>query len=174
MYGSRKSNRSQRRSQWTTCSSPVRSAAIFVRSSGRSCPLLFPHLRKRQSRADRDYIKDGMRWVGRQAQLVNLFPHSNANVGRIEVGTLLGQVLASLLGALIFLMCEALSGSLDEVSGTGQRHMSIEQSRQAKRLQARVQATRVTAALADFRAWQAPWWPLDYVFKTPNSYARAN
>jgi hypothetical protein len=96
------------------------------RCPGRSCALLLPHLRKRQSRTDRDYVKDGMRWIGRQPQLVNLFPHSNANVGRIQVGTLLGQVLASLLGALIFLVREAFGGSLDEVAWAGQRHMSME------------------------------------------------
>jgi len=67
-----------------------------------------------------------MRRVGWQAQLMNLFPHANAYVRRIEVGALLGQLLASPFGALIFLMREALGGSLDEVACAGQRHMSFE------------------------------------------------
>jgi len=67
-----------------------------------------------------------MRWVGRQAQLVNLLPDSNANVGRIQVGTLLGQLLASLFGTLILFVREALGRSVDKVTGAGQRHMSME------------------------------------------------
>jgi hypothetical protein len=43
----------------------VRSAPSSVRSSRGSRPLLFLHLRKRQSCADGDYIEDGMCWVGR-------------------------------------------------------------------------------------------------------------
>jgi len=125
MYGSRKSDRSGRRFQWATCCSLAPSAPISVRSSGRSHPLLFPHLLKRQSCADRDYIKNGMRRVGRQAQLVNLFPRSNANIRRVEVGTLLGQLLASLFGALIFFLCKALGGSLDQVACARQRHTSM-------------------------------------------------
>ena len=56
---------------------------------------------------------------------MNLFPHSNTNVRGIEIGTLFGQLLASLFGALIFFMREALGGSLDQVACTGQRHMSM-------------------------------------------------
>jgi hypothetical protein len=103
------------------------SGSISIRRSSRPRPLLFPHLCKRQSRADRDYIKDGMRWVRRQTQLVNLFPHSNAHVRRIEVGALLSQLVASLFGALIFFMREALGGSLDQVAWAGQCHVSMDQ-----------------------------------------------
>jgi hypothetical protein len=67
-----------------------------------------------------------MRWVGRQAQLVKLFPRSNANLRGIELGALCGQILASLLGALIFFKRDALGGSLGEVTCAGQRHMSME------------------------------------------------
>jgi hypothetical protein len=70
--------------------------------------LLLLHLCKRQSSADSDHIEDGMRWVGREAQLVNLLPRSNAHVGRIELRALLGQLLAPLLGTLEFILCEAL------------------------------------------------------------------
>ena len=66
-----------------------------------------------------------MRWVGRQAQLVNLLPGANAHIRRIEFGTLLGQFPASLFGALVFFECEALGGSLDEVDWMG-RHGSLE------------------------------------------------
>jgi len=38
-------------------------APITARRSCRANPLLLPHLCKRQSRADRDYIEDWMRWV---------------------------------------------------------------------------------------------------------------
>jgi len=48
-----------------------------------------------------------MRWVGRHPQLMNSFPRSNADVRRIDVGTLLGQLLASLFRALIFIASEA-------------------------------------------------------------------
>lgn len=65
-----------------------------------------------------------MRWVGRQPQLMNLFPRSNANVGRIEIRTLLGELMASPFGALIFFVREALGGSLNQVACAGQRHMS--------------------------------------------------
>jgi hypothetical protein len=43
----------------------VRSAPSSARGSRGSRPLLFLHLRKRQSCADGDYIEDGMCWVGR-------------------------------------------------------------------------------------------------------------
>jgi hypothetical protein len=41
-----------------------------------------------------------MRWLGWHSLLMNSFPCSNADVRRIELGTLLGQVLASLFPAL--------------------------------------------------------------------------
>jgi hypothetical protein len=47
---------------------------------------------------------------------VYLFPHSNANVRGIEIRTLLGKVLASLFGALICLIREALGGRLGEIA----------------------------------------------------------
>ena len=107
----------------------VRSTAISICSLSGSRPLLFPHLRKRQSCADCDYIEDGVRWVGRQAQLVNPFPYSNPNVRRIEVGTLLRQLLASLLGSLICFMREAVGRSHGEVACVGQRHISMQHER---------------------------------------------
>jgi len=60
-----------------------------------------------------------MRRVGRQAQLVNLLPSANTHVGWIELGTLLGQFLASLFGALLFFVREALGGSPDQVGCMG-------------------------------------------------------
>ena len=60
-----------------------------------------------------------MGWVGRQAQLVNLLPRANADVRRIEVGALLGQVLASLFGTLRLFMRKALTGSPDQFASLG-------------------------------------------------------
>jgi hypothetical protein len=78
-----------------------------VPGPGGSCPLLFAHFLERQSSTDRDYIEYGMRRVGRHAQLMNSFPCSNAHVRRIEVGTLLGQLLASFFRALTFFASKA-------------------------------------------------------------------
>ena len=97
----------------------VCSAPSSARRSRGARPLLFLHLRKRQPCADGDYIEDGMGWVGRQAQLVNLFPRANADVRRIEVGALLGQVLASLFGTLRLFMRQALTGSPDQFASLG-------------------------------------------------------
>ena len=72
--------------------------------------LLFAHFLERQSSTDRDYIEYGMRWIGWHAQLMNSLPCSNADVRRIEVGTLLGQLQASFFRALIFLASEAFGG----------------------------------------------------------------
>ena len=65
-----------------------------------------------------------MRWVGWHSQLMNSFPCSNADVRRIEFGTLLGQILASLFPALIFIASEAFSG-VYQVAWTGCRHVSM-------------------------------------------------
>ena len=118
MCSSRRSDRSQRRYRWAACSL-MRLASISIRGSCGPRPLLFPHLCKRQSCADGDYIEDGMRWVGRQAQLVNLLPHSNPHVRRIAVGALLGQLLAPLLRTLRFFMRETLGGSPDQIACVG-------------------------------------------------------
>ena len=67
-----------------------------------------------------------MRWVGWHSQLMYSFPRSNADLRWIELGTLLVQFLASLFGALMFLVCEALGGSPDEVDCMG-RHRSLKQ-----------------------------------------------
>ena len=75
-----------------------------------SCPLLFAHFLERQASTDRNDIEDGMRWVRWHSQLMNSFPRSNADVRRIELGTLLGQFLASLFRALIFFASEAFGG----------------------------------------------------------------
>ena len=66
-----------------------------------------------------------MTWVGWHAQLMNSFPGSNAHLRRIEVGTLLGQLLTSLLGALIFFAREAF-GRIYQVAYAGCRHVSME------------------------------------------------
>ena len=66
-----------------------------------------------------------MRRVGWHSQLMNSFPCSNADVGRIKVGTLLGQLLASLLRALILFASEAFGG-IYEVAYEGCRHVSME------------------------------------------------
>ena len=52
-----------------------------------------------------------------QAQRVNSFPRSNADVGRIEIGALLGQLLTSLFGALKFFVRDTLGRSLHQVAG---------------------------------------------------------
>jgi hypothetical protein len=69
-------------------------------------------LLERQSSTDRNDIEDGMRWVGWHSQLMNSFPRSNADLRCIELGTLLGQLLASLFCALMFFESEALGGGL--------------------------------------------------------------
>jgi hypothetical protein len=72
--------------------------------------LLFPHFLKRQSSTDRDHIKDGMRGVGWHSQLMNSFPGSNADLRRVAIGTLLGQLLASLFRAHGFFGSELIGG----------------------------------------------------------------
>lgn len=103
----------------------MRLAPISIRGSGGSRPLLLPHLCKRQSCADSDDIEDGMPWVGRQAQLVDPLPRSNAHIRRIAVGALLGQLLPSFLRALGFFMREALGGSPDQIACVGRRHILV-------------------------------------------------
>ena len=66
-----------------------------------------------------------MRWVGWHSQLMNSFPCPNTDLRRIEVGTLLGQLLASLFRALIFLASEAFGG-IYQLSSMGCRHVSME------------------------------------------------
>ena len=50
---------------------------------------------------------------------MNLLPRSNADFRRIEVGALLGQVLASLFGTLRLFMRKALTGSPDQFASLG-------------------------------------------------------
>jgi len=69
-----------------------------------------------------------MRWVGRQAQLVEPLPTANAHIGRIELGALLGQLPASFFCALKFFAREAIIGGLDEVDC----HRSLEHTRQTR------------------------------------------
>ena len=90
-----------------------------------SHPLLFPHLLERQASTDRNDIEDRMRWVGWHSQLMNSFPRSNADLRWIELGTLLGQFLASLFRALIFFASEAFGG-IYQVACTGCHHVSME------------------------------------------------
>src|SRR5215469_4985827 len=87
-----------------------------------SRPLLFPHFLERQSSTDRNDIEDGMRRVGWHSQLMNSFPCSNADVRRIELGTLLGKLLASLFCALKFFESEAFGG-VYQIACSGYRHM---------------------------------------------------
>jgi len=63
--------------------------------------------------------------VGRQAQLVNFLPGANTHIGRIVLGTLLGQFVSPPFGALMFFVGEPLGGSLDEVGWVG-GHRSLE------------------------------------------------
>ena len=74
---------------------------------------------------DRNDIEDGMRRVGWQSQLMNSFPCSNADVRRIELGTLLDQLLSSFFCALKFFESEAFGG-IDQLAGTGCRHGSMD------------------------------------------------
>jgi len=83
--------------------------------------LLFLHLRQCQSGADCDHIEDGVHWIGWHAQPVHLFPSPNANVRRIHVRTLLLQLEALPLRALVFLERKALGVSLDELTGGATR-----------------------------------------------------
>jgi len=110
MYGSRKWDRN------------VGLVSRLARTPCGSYPLLCPHLLERQASTDRDDIEDGMRWVGWHSQLMNSFPRSNADVRRIELGTLLGQLLASLVCALKFFESEAFGG-IYQVACPGYRHM---------------------------------------------------
>ncbi len=64
---------------------------------------------------------------------MNLLPCSNADVRRIEVRSLLGQLLASLFGTLRLFMREALGGIFDQVACAGERHMSMEYEFQQRR-----------------------------------------
>ena len=89
-----------------------------------SRPLFFADFLERQSSTDGDYIEYGVRRVGRHAQLMNSLPRSNADLGRIEIGALLGQLLASLFGPLEFFVSQALGRSPDQVTGAGRRHGS--------------------------------------------------
>jgi len=75
--------------------------------------LLFPYLRQRQSRADGNHIEDGVRRIGGQAQPMKLLPRTNANIRRIRIRALLGQLAALPLLALMLFVRKALSGSLD-------------------------------------------------------------
>jgi len=66
-----------------------------------------------------------MRWVGWHSQLMYSFPRSNADLRWIELGTLLGQLLASLFCALMFFESEAFGG-VYQVASSGYRHMPRE------------------------------------------------
>ena len=113
MYGSRKSDRNRGL------------VSGLARTPCGSYPLLCPHFPERQSSTDRNDIEDGMRWVGWHSQLMNSFPRSNADLRWIELGTLLGQFLASLLRALIFFASEAFGG-VYQVACSEYRHMPRE------------------------------------------------
>jgi len=54
---------------------------------------------------------------------VNLLPCPDAHRGRIEVGSLLGQLLPSLFGTLRFVRREGLSVIFTQIARAGQRHM---------------------------------------------------
>jgi hypothetical protein len=84
-----------------------------------------------------------MRRVRRQAQGVNSFPGSNADVRRIEIRALLGQLQASLFGALMFFVSEAFRRSLYQVAGAGRRHVST-----AGSIAARAASVTPTGSLA--------------------------
>ena len=99
MYGTRKSDRNRGL------------VSGRARTPCGSRPLLFPHFLERQSSTDRNDIEDRMRWVGWHSQLMNSFPCANADLRRVEVGTLLGQVLASFFRALMFFASEAFGGN---------------------------------------------------------------
>ena len=73
-----------------------------------------------------------MRWVGWHSQLMNSLPGSNADIGRIEVGTLLRELLASLFRALIFFASNALGG-IYQVAATRGRHVSAAEASVAPR-----------------------------------------
>jgi len=65
-----------------------------------------------------------MRRVRRQTQRVNSLPRSNADLRRIEIGALLGKLLASLFRTLKFFVSEAFGWSPYQVAGAGRRHVS--------------------------------------------------
>src|SRR5215467_11801375 len=110
MYGSRKSDHHRGL------------VSALARTPCGSRPLLFPHFLERQASTDRNDIEDRMRWVGWHSQLMNSFPCSNADVRRIELGTLLGQLLASLVCVLKFFESEAFGG-VYHVAYSGYCHM---------------------------------------------------
>jgi hypothetical protein len=113
MYGSRKSDRT------------IGLVSGLARTPCGSRPLLFPHFLERQSSTDRDYVENGMRWVGWHSQLMNSFPCSNADVRWIEFGPLLRQLLTSLFRTLIFFASEAFGG-IYQVACRGCHHVSMQ------------------------------------------------
>lgn len=63
--------------------------------------------------------------VRRQAQRVNSFPYSNADVWRIDVRALLGKFEASFFGTLMFFVSKAFCSGLRQVGYAWRRHVSI-------------------------------------------------
>jgi hypothetical protein len=53
---------------------------------------------------------------------MNPFPRSNADLRSVEIGALLGQLLAPLFSALKFFVSQAFGWSPDQVAGAGRRH----------------------------------------------------
>ena len=68
-----------------------------------------------------------MRGVGWHSQFMDPFPRSNADIRRIEVRTLLGELETSLFGALEFFVGEAFGSIRYQVACTGRRHVWIAQ-----------------------------------------------
>jgi len=96
-----------------------------ARTACGSRPLFCAHFLESQSRTNRNDIEDGMRRVGWHSQLMDSFPRPNADVRRIEVGALLGELLASLFRALILIASESFGG-IYQVACAGCRHVSME------------------------------------------------
>jgi hypothetical protein len=80
--------------------------------SRRACGLRFSYLRQRQSSADGNYIEDGVCGIGWHPQPVKPFPRTNANVGRVRVRPLLGELTPSPLLTLMLFLRKALGGRM--------------------------------------------------------------
>jgi hypothetical protein len=110
---------------WVAASSAVRGGLVTRGCSRRRAPsrgagaLLFLYLRQCQPGAHCDYVQDGMRWIGRQGQRVNLFPSADANVRRVAIRALLGQFQAPLFSALKLFVSQAVGVRLDEFTRVG-------------------------------------------------------
>jgi hypothetical protein len=78
--------------------------------------LLLSDLREREPGVDRDDTEDRMPRIVWQAQCVQLFPRSNANVRWIQLRPLFRQLVSPSLCAFTFFECKTFRVGPDELS----------------------------------------------------------